>query len=84
MCTSGLEAPENVDVVRISTRTHNKADSLLDLLNRANIIPFIARLGMHSIFIHVIIYRGGGQSMEVNKQINIKTQTNVNSELGYK
>lgn len=42
---------------------------------------------MHSIFIHVIIYRGEEgkkrkQSMEVNKQINIKTQTNVNSELG--
>lgn len=41
---------------------------------------------MHSIFIHVIIYRGEEgkkklQSMEVNKQINIKTQTNVNSEL---
>lgn len=33
------------------------SDSLIHLLNIADVIPFIATLGIHFIFINVIIYR---------------------------
>lgn len=36
---------------------YNNSDSLIHLLNIANVIPFIASLGIHFIFIHVVIYR---------------------------
>lgn len=52
-------------------RIHN-TDSIIYLLNRANVIPFIARLGIHSILIHVIIYRAEkkNQSIEVKIKMN--------------
>lgn len=51
----------------------HKADSIIYLLNRANVIPFIARLGIHSILIHVIIYRGDKKK---NQSIKVKIKMN--------
>lgn len=45
-------------LVLCSLKTHKNSDSLIHLLNIANVIPFIARLGIHFIFIHVVTYRG--------------------------
>lgn len=45
----------------------HKADSIIHLLNRANVIPFIARPGIHPTLIHVIIYREEKKKNSVNK-----------------